>query len=639
MKKKLGWILSLTLCFALMIAATLVTASASASVSYIDANGDEQTCASATVVTAGDATWGDDGNNGWYVVNGDVTINTRVTVTGDVHLILADECTLNASQGITVADNDSDVNNGSTNSLTIYGQSGGTGKLTATGDWNQAGIGGGQYGAGGTITINGGTVTANGGYASAGIGGGYNGAGGTITINGGTVTANSEDAGAGIGGGSGNNGGTITINGGTVTATGGSGGAGIGSGRAGGAGGTITINGGHVTANGSQGSQYYYCAGIGGGFQGAGGSIKINGGVVEAHGGWTGIGSGEQASAESTCEVTVKGGVVTATGDNSAGIGGIFSTGNAVIIASSISDKDNTTGWSGLIITKTQGEGKIYGSNSCEIVNDLEIPEGYTLTIESGKTLTIPEGVTLTNNGTITVESGGTLTNNGTIVNNGSITGTVSGSGKVVVNTYYLNTDNETTNQQAIPVTTGSTTWGANDTNEHWYVVNGDVTIDQRVTVTGDVHLILADECTLNASQGITVTGDNSLTIYAQSAGEGMGKLTANAVWERAAIGSKQSQAAGNITICGGNITAAGGGSAAIGNVNGEAGTVTIYGGWVKATGAYTDADSVSSWAEPAMRWAVENGIVTGVTDSTLAPQGTATRAQCAAMLMRFAEL
>ena len=183
-------------------------------------------------------------------------------------------------------------------------------------------------------------------------------------------------------------------------------------------------------------------------------------------------------------------------------------------------------------------------------------------------------------------------------------------------------------------VTENDTTW-----NTGWYVVNDDVTLDQRVTVTGDVHLILADGCNLTVNVGIHVTGDNSLTIYAQSAGEGMGKLTANAGWERAAIGSEQFQAAGNITICGGNITAAGGGSAAIGNVNGEAGTVTIYGGWVKATGAYTDADSVSSWAETAMRWAVENGIITGVTESTLVPQGTATRAQCAAMLMRFAEL
>ena len=192
----------------------------------------------------------------------------------------------------------------------------------------------------------------------------------------------------------------------------------------------------------------------------------------------------------------------------------------------------------------------------------------------------------------------------------------------------------EQTCASATAVTENDTTWNAG-----WYVVNDDVTIDQRVTVTGDVHLILADGCNLTVNVGITVTGDNSLTIYAQSAGEGMGKLTANAGWERAAIGSEQFQAAGNITICGGNITAAGGGSAAIGNVNGEAGTVTIYGGWVKATGAYTDADSVSSWAEPAMRWAVENGIITGVTESTLVPQGTATRAQCAAILMRFAEL
>lgn len=54
---------------------------------------------------------------------------------------------------------------------------------------------------------------------------------------------------------------------------------------------------------------------------------------------------------------------------------------------------------------------------------------------------------------------------------------------------------------------------------------------------------------------------------------------------------------------------------------------------------AYTDAASVSDWAATAMYWAVENGIITGVTDTTIVPQGSATRAQCAAMLMRFCEL
>ena len=53
----------------------------------------------------------------------------------------------------------------------------------------------------------------------------------------------------------------------------------------------------------------------------------------------------------------------------------------------------------------------------------------------------------------------------------------------------------------------------------------------------------------------------------------------------------------------------------------------------------YTDASSVSGWAGTAMAWAVEKGIVTGVTAATLVPQGTATRAQAAAMLMRFAQL
>ena len=52
----------------------------------------------------------------------------------------------------------------------------------------------------------------------------------------------------------------------------------------------------------------------------------------------------------------------------------------------------------------------------------------------------------------------------------------------------------------------------------------------------------------------------------------------------------------------------------------------------------FTDAASVSAYAVDAMAWCVEQGIITGVTDDTLAPQSTATRAQCAAMLMRFAE-
>lgn len=52
----------------------------------------------------------------------------------------------------------------------------------------------------------------------------------------------------------------------------------------------------------------------------------------------------------------------------------------------------------------------------------------------------------------------------------------------------------------------------------------------------------------------------------------------------------------------------------------------------------FTDHASVSSYAIDAMRWAVSNGIINGMGDGTLAPQGNATRAQVATMLMRFVE-
>ena len=52
----------------------------------------------------------------------------------------------------------------------------------------------------------------------------------------------------------------------------------------------------------------------------------------------------------------------------------------------------------------------------------------------------------------------------------------------------------------------------------------------------------------------------------------------------------------------------------------------------------YADADSVSSWAEYAVAWAVDAGLISGVGNNTLNPQGSATRAEIATILMRFVE-
>lgn len=56
------------------------------------------------------------------------------------------------------------------------------------------------------------------------------------------------------------------------------------------------------------------------------------------------------------------------------------------------------------------------------------------------------------------------------------------------------------------------------------------------------------------------------------------------------------------------------------------------------AISEFTDGSSVSDYAADAVTWALSEGILTGMGDGILAPQGTATRAQAAAMLMRFVE-
>lgn len=51
----------------------------------------------------------------------------------------------------------------------------------------------------------------------------------------------------------------------------------------------------------------------------------------------------------------------------------------------------------------------------------------------------------------------------------------------------------------------------------------------------------------------------------------------------------------------------------------------------------YTDAGQVSLYARTAMAWAVDTGLLTGRTQTTLVPGGTATRAELAVILERFA--
>ena len=66
------------------------------------------------------------------------------------------------------------------------------------------------------------------------------------------------------------------------------------------------------------------------------------------------------------------------------------------------------------------------------------------------------------------------------------------------------------------------------------------------------------------------------------------------------------------------------------------------YAGAQPASGTlstFRDGTAVSDWAAEAMGWAVEAGLITGTGDgSALTPQGQATRAQAAVLLMRFCQ-
>ena len=242
--------------------------------------------------------------DGWYIVDKDVTFeNHRLTVLGDVHLILRDGCTLTCKYGIRTA-----TQVDPKTALTVYAEDKGTGLLRCEVNYDRgtresfyAGIGGNRGEDGGVITVYGGEIKAVGAIQGSGIGGGTDGNLRGFTMYDGSVTVKGKK-GAGIGGGKG---GTIT--------------------------GPIVIHGGLVTAKSlstDQQDTINYSAAIGAGEgKNLGADIIIDGGVVIAHAsnggpgiGDSGITSGGRRINDNGA-VIIKGGHVIASGTDGAGIG------------------------------------------------------------------------------------------------------------------------------------------------------------------------------------------------------------------------------------------------------------------------------------------------------------------------------
>ncbi len=149
---------------------------------------------------------------GTYVLNRNIMFSdkTRITVEGDVTLILNEGCRMISNQGIT-------VNEGS--KLTING----SGELWASnyGDNDDSAIGSRDRKDAGTIVINGGTIKAyatywKGNNYGAAIGGGNHGSCESVIITGGSVKAVGGEYASGIGGGYTREGANVRIEGGSI---------------------------------------------------------------------------------------------------------------------------------------------------------------------------------------------------------------------------------------------------------------------------------------------------------------------------------------------------------------------------------------------------------------------------------------
>ena len=311
-------------------------------VAYIDENGETQECTIYTVLTGGNAkTY----PAGWYVVRNDINFTGQLSFTGDAHIILCDSTTMTINNSTNPPSYSISVEG----NLTIYGQSGGTGTLSAPFSTYI-----GLYTNEGNVEINGGIVTLCGAFS------GLKTNGGDVIIRGGVVTVTANGP-YGINSYPGN----VSISGDTVTSIG----------SAYGIFGTdVNISGGKVTATGSA-AYGIYCF-----------NIIISGGEVTTLGAGYGICSSGDGSTNGN--LTISGGKVMATGSGASGISGF----NTIITGGEVT----ATNGSGI------GDYGIYGYNV--IISD-------GIVTASGNRSGIYSYTNLTN-GSITI-SGGTVTTSG----------------------------------------------------------------------------------------------------------------------------------------------------------------------------------------------------------------------------------
>lgn len=141
-----------------------------------------------------------------------------------------------------------------------------------------------------------------------------------------------------------------------------------------------------------------------------------------------------------------------------------------------------------------------------------------------------------------------------------------------------------------IEVTSSLTTWNVNNA---WYIVDGSVTISNPVYAEGTVNLLLLDGAVLTVNNQLSIGSSNTLRIYAQSTGDGVGKMEVYGYYGTGSNAFNHAVVAdGSLIVNGGDLVFKGryyafaSGTVYMGNGISGSGSVTINGGVVKAHAA-----------------------------------------------------
>ena len=551
----------------------------------------------------------------------------------------------------------------------------------------------------GTCLITDGTVTATSGKTyqdCIGIYAKYN-----ITIKGGAVTAMAgESVGEGAYNfGIRSHNGSITIEGGTVTATGGtahgtvnnmSSGLFAKAGSITVSGGTVTATGGESTRNGDENSAYST------GFF-ARDAVTVSGGTVTATGGTVtgtaGAGGSYGIFVESkdTSTVTINGNsVVRANMTGEEGVDGKTISGKTI-------EREN-----GIVFENGEGTvyGTVTLQEDLTVGADesLTIPHGATLTIPDGTTLTnsgtITNDGTIDNQGALTIRPGGGLAGSGTVTGNSVEWPYTPPPANPNYRIDVTTTEGGTVTKDPAAAKAGETVTLTPAPEEGYEV--GDVTVTDRFGDTVEVTENADGTYTFTLPNGqvsVNVTfvevqteplpfTDVSETDWFHDAvqyvydnglmgGVGDNRFAPNNPTTRAQLVTILYRLEGEPAVTGQSgftdvepdtwYTNAVAWAAANGIVNGVSETqfapgnnitreqlATILFRYAEAKGydvsaaadlsGFPDAGDIQSYATQALSWAVAEGLLQGFEDDTLRPQGNATRAQIATILMRFCQ-